>query len=344
MGRTLTFAAIDLGSNTCRLSVKSLEGGVWKTHHRYSSATRLGTELGTSNVFDSNAIERTLKAIGECQKRYQAYAPDYVRAVATEACRVAINSKELQARVYEEYGLTLEIISAEEEAYLCLCGCLEFVSKRKRYTLVFDIGGGSTELLLVENDAKHKNMFIRQIISLPFGVVRLTDSYDKHIHRVLPDIRNYVKENIQRCFGSAFLKSMSRNHKLQIIGCSGTATTAASLVLGLEHYDRDRVNGVRLRRAQLMNLSGYLGDNPPHKRDSYVGNYQMNLVPPGLAILLGICDACPTPSLQVADQGVRDGVIIDSAVKAGHIALDFTIVRPEIANTQSATEPLKIAS
>ncbi|USO01005.1 MAG: hypothetical protein H6849_02755 [Alphaproteobacteria bacterium] len=334
MGDQTIFAAIDLGSNTCRLSVKSLRNGIWKVLHAYSFATRLGTDLTKGNAFDDSALRRTVHVFAKYMKIVNLYHPHHMRAVATEACRVADNSHRLCETIRKEHNVHLDIITAEEEAYLSFCGCFSYINPRKSYAIVFDIGGGSTEVVLVENDTERKRMTVCKTLSLPFGVVRLTDDYGQHIPRVLENIRHHVRDQVLTCFGQHFLKNISRNHKLQLVGCSGTATTAAGLALGLPVYDREQVNGAILRRTQLLGLENYLLDSGKLLLGSLMKGSNLTLVPPGLAILLGICDACPVPSVRVVDQGVRDGVIVDLALKHKLLQLPYEIIRSDQKDNQ----------
>lgn len=317
------FAALDLGSNTCRLIFKKFHENNFKFIDSLSQTVRLAEGLHEHRNLSPQAIERALEVLRKCANKIQHYNPTYFRAVATEACRIAHNADKFLETIRHELQINIEVISPTEEAYLSLRGCEQLLDSRKPFAIVFDIGGASTEIMLVEIEKKKQRIRIHNTLSLPYGVVRVSETYGKYIQDVFPDIRQQVCDKISQHFNGKKLKSLARAHKLQLLGCSGTATTIAAIALKLKFYDRRLVDGARISLSAIHDLSRYIRAHPDllslfHK-ERYNPIGRRDLIEPGLAILQGICQVCAFPSLHVADRGVRDGIITDLAQSNGII-------------------------
>lgn len=311
------FAALDLGSNTCRLIVKKLTQGHLTFVDSVAQTIRLAEGIHEDQILTPAAIDRTGHALALCREKLDHYKPNFFRAVATEACRIAKNSHVIIDMAKNDFGIDLEVISAQEEAILSLRGCEELLDEKKNYAIVFDIGGASTEVLFVELQRKKHEITIHQTLSLPYGVVRISETYGKYMRDVFHDIRTQVSEKILSALGSFKIRSLARAHKLQLLGCSGTATTIAAMALNLRTYDRRIIDGARLTLKSIQVLSHSFHDATQWKKivesESFLSLGKQDLIEPGLAILMGICDISPFPSLRVADRGVRDGIIASLA-------------------------------
>lgn len=311
------FAALDLGSNTCRLMIKKRSLHQLVFVDSFAQTIRLAEGLDEHNRITKASMERTRHALEICKAKLLEHKPQFFRAVATEACRVAQNAHEVVDMARAQFGIDIEIISAEEEALLSLRGCEELLDDKKSHAIVFDIGGASTEVLFIEFSRKKHQVIIHCSLSLPYGVVRLRDTYGSYIRDVFHDIRTQVRDKILELLGPFKIRSLARAHKLQLLGCSGTATTIAALALDLTFYDRNAVDGSRIGIDAVEKLhTRYQMDHDEFKafeteKSPLLG--KRDLIEPGMAILLGICDVSPFPSLRVADRGVRDGIITQMA-------------------------------
>lgn len=311
------YAALDLGSNTCRLMIKRLSHNNLVFVDSYAQTIRLAEGIDQNNHISQASIDRTRLALENCKVKLDEHKPTFFRAVATEACRVASNAQELMEIARQEFGINIEIISAQEEALLSLRGCEELLDDKKSHAIVFDIGGASTEVLFLAFNRKKHEISIYCSLSLPYGVVRISETYGPYMKEVFANIRQQVRDKILELLGPFKIRALARAHKLQLLGCSGTATTIAALALNLKAYDRRIVDGCRIpidsieSLAQLFLNQDTSLQNLESEKSALLG--KRDLIEPGLAILLGICDVSPFPSLRVADRGVRDGIITDLA-------------------------------
>ena len=303
------YAAIDLGTNNCRMLVATPLGAGFKVVDCYSRITRLGEGLAASGMLSAEAMTRTVETLRHCAQRMERHGVTRARLVATEACRRAANLDEFTQRVASETGLTLDVIAAAEEAALALAGCAGLLDRPR--ALVFDIGGGSTELVWVDRGAGPPR--IKGLVSLPLGVVGLAESRGG-------DLAN--REGFERVVGETIerLAPFERRHQLgqalesgemQMLGTSGTVTTLAALHLGLERYDRRAVDGLDIDFAAIAAISRRLIAMTAEQRAMLgcIGPERADLVVAGCAILEAICRLWPLGRLRVADRGVREGVL-----------------------------------
>jgi exopolyphosphatase / guanosine-5'-triphosphate,3'-diphosphate pyrophosphatase len=321
-GNTPVIAAIDLGTNSCRLLVARIEGQSFRVIDSFSRVVRLGEGVQSTNLLHPDAIERTLEALRICQAKIIQNQASRIRAVTTEACRRATNSSELVQRALNELHLKIEVISAEEEARLALAGCGGVLNSRIPYAIAFDIGGGSTEVMwlkITEPRRLHRRRFpvieVIDYISLPYGVVTLSDRYhnDSTSSKIYQEIRtNISKQLIEFSHKNNIYEHLERR-KLQMVGTSGTVTTLAAINLGLERYDRKIIDGVYLNICDIHNISKMIFELAPEERSQHpcIGTGRSDLVVMGTAILEGICDTWPLLKLRVADRGVREGILMD---------------------------------
>ncbi len=313
------FAAIDLGTNSCRLLVCRFDGKI-RIIDSFSKVVRLGENLQTTKTLSEDAIERSLKALKMCVDKIESNRVTSMRAVTTEACRRALNSQVIVDRAREELGLNLEIISSEEEALLALVGCSGVFQNNIPYGLAFDIGGGSTEVMWVELSEDVKNFKIINWVSLPFGVVTLSDEYASHSTspRIYAHIREKVATELKIFAEKNRIQSYIMEKQVQMVGTSGTVTTLAAIHLKLSHYDRHVIDGIYLRTPDVRDITQSILHMPLKQRNAHpcIGLGRSDLVITGSAILEGILDAFDLPWLRVADRGVREGILVHLIRKA----------------------------
>ncbi len=321
-----TYAAIDLGTNNCRLLVARPDGDGFRVIDAFSRIVRLGEGLIVNEQLSEAAMDRTIDALRICAKKIDRNGTTRARAVATEACRRAANGRDFVERAFQGSGIQLEIIEAHEEARLALAGCAPLYDPPKGgegYALLFDIGGGSTQvtwLRLGERPAgsAHPNFEVLGVVSLPCGVVTLSERFG-----AVEDVAGFVchdKYSEILCHVGALLEPFEREHdiaahvaagRVQMVGTSGTVTTLTGVLLDLRRYDRARVDGQALTfddldrgRDRLMAL-----DRPGRVAHPCIGPQRADLVIAGCAVLHAICDAWPVGALRVADRGLREGIL-----------------------------------
>ncbi|WP_431312137.1 Ppx/GppA phosphatase family protein [Sphingomonas immobilis] len=304
------YAALDLGTNNCRLLIVRPQGAGFTVVDAFSRIVRLGEGLAASGRLSDAAIERTVAALKICSEKLRRRNVALSRAVATEACRRASNGADFIARAYAETGIHLDIISAEEEARLAVLGCHALIEPGEGPALVFDIGGGSTELVLV--DTRGPAPVVLDWHSAPWGVVSLTESTG---HGEGPDGRaaSYarMREVVAESF-AAFARRLPRGiERPRLLGTSGTVTTLASVHLGLSHYDRAAVDGLIVPAASMRRISSDLAAMDLAERSALpcIGTERADLVVAGCAILETILDLWPAERLGVADRGIREGIL-----------------------------------
>ena len=313
------YAALDLGTNNCRLLVARPAGTGFRVVDAFSRIVRLGEGLAASGALSEDAMARTLHALQICAGKIAARTVAAGRYVATEACRRAANCDEFLARVREEVGLDIEIISSTEEARLVVTGCAPLLNPRIPYAIVFDIGGGSTEIVWLRlwagRDRRPRRPQILGSVSLPFGVVTLTDRFGGA--EVSPSTyRAMVAGAVEA------LAPFERTHcilrhirtgRVQMLGSSGTVTTLAGIHLALPRYTRALVDGSMLTFPQISVVSAHLAglDLAGRAANPCIGRERADLVLSGCAILDAICVTWPVGRLRVADRGVREGILFD---------------------------------
>lgn len=314
------YIALDLGTNNCRLMVaRSYENG-FKVIDGYSRIVRLGENLSKTGELDDEAINRTLVALKACANKIERHRPKKLRLIATQACRSASNSEQFLARVKNEIGLELEIIDQRTEAELAVTGCGDLIEKDANGALMFDIGGGSSELAWLDfrggrPKAKSKiSASIRSWQSLEVGVVSIADKFGGRdvSKQKFEDMVGYVSDKLKAFKGRNKLKQMIKSHKIHLIGTSGTVTTLAGLHLGLERYDRSQVDGLMMRNIEVMDTMRVLVSMPYERRVAHqcIGADRADLVLPGCAIFEAIRREWTTEYIRVADRGLREGILI----------------------------------
>lgn len=309
------FAALDLGTNNCRLLIARPQGDGFAVVDAFSRIVRLGEGLASSGRLSDAAIERTIAALKICADKLRRRNVTLSRAVATEACRRASNGADFIARAYAETGILLDIISAEEEARLAVLGCHALIEPGEGPALVFDIGGGSTELVLV--DTRGDVPRVLDWHSAPWGVVSLTESAGHG-----PPGRDGGVEGRAASYArmrelvagsmAGFAARLPRDVAVpRLLGTSGTVTTLASVYLGLTHYDRAQVDGLIVPDTALRQISADLAAMDLRERAALpcIGTERADLVVAGCAILETIMDLWPAQRIGIADRGIREGIL-----------------------------------
>ena len=315
------YAAIDLGTNNCRLLIARPADENFVVIDAFSRVVRLGEGLAQTGRLSQDAMDRALGALHVCADKLKRRNVHLARSVATEACRRAENGAEFIERVRQETGIVLDIITAQEEARLAVLGCHILLEQGDGPAMIFDIGGGSTELVLVEN-ADGAIPHIRDWQSVPWGVVSLTETCGNEGHDPDGDpaarAARYarMRELVRDSFANFATRIGPRRgagpaHGLRLLGTSGTVTTLASLHLELPQYDRSAVDGLIVPAASMRGISERLSTMSPAERRALpcIGNERSDLVVAGCAILETILDLWPADRLGVADRGIREGIL-----------------------------------
>jgi exopolyphosphatase / guanosine-5'-triphosphate,3'-diphosphate pyrophosphatase len=308
------YAALDLGTNNCRLLVATPDAaGGFRVVDAFSRIVRLGEGLGQAGRLSPAAMSRTIDALRVCASKIRRGAVAGARSVATEACRRAANCDEFLARVADETGLVIETISSAEEARLVLQGCLPLFEEAPSYGLVFDIGGGSTEVVWVRLGPSQAE--ILDWISMPIGVVTLSErfgqgalspaDYDRLIAEVDAMLAPF-------CARHGIADAVARG-AVQMVGTSGTVTTLCGVNLRLPRYDRSVVDGTYLGFESIERICHMLRrmDCAGRAAQPCIGSERADLVVSGCAVLEAICKRWPVGRLKVADRGIREGILCE---------------------------------
>src|SRR5690349_11506760 len=315
-----TYGAIDLGTNNCRLLIARPTEGGFTVIDAFSRIVRLGEGLSRTGALSDDAMDRAVAALSVCADRLRRRNVSLSRSVATEACRRAKNGDEFAERVRSETGIALDIIEPAEEARLAVLGCHKLLEPGDGPALIFDIGGGSTELVLVDQvDGVPK---IRSWWSAPWGVVSLTES-EGRIALEGPDrLQAYgrMRERARRAFASFASTLPSDADGIRLLGTSGTVTTLASVHLALPAYDRRAVDGLHVSVDAIQKISSMIAGMEHEERAALpcIGRDRADLVVAGCAILEAIVEIWPAQKLGVADRGIREGILRSLMARDGH--------------------------
>jgi len=326
------YAALDLGTNSCRMLIAQPKGSQFHVIDSFSKAVQLGQGLEGSGRLSRSSMNRTISAMRICKQKLERHGVQRMRLVATEACRRARNGVAFVKQVNKETGLNLEIIKPEEEARLAVVSCAPLVSTKTEQLLVVDIGGGSTELVWVDLTKVPPRERPRSImrlhagfksdpgpfaaakvvdwISVPLGVATLRDQFaDVEDDAARFALMSWFFEENLADFSPYAAEQAKEN--FQIVGTSGTVTTVAASHLGLKRYDRTKVDGLRMTSDQIdAVIHGYLSLGPEGRRaDPRIGKDRQALIMSGSAILQALMRLWPTDRLSVADRGLREGLL-----------------------------------
>ncbi len=318
------YAALDLGTNNCRLLVARPSAEGLQIVDSFSRIVRLGEGLSATGRLGEPAIARTLAALSVCRDKIAARGVGRSRLVATEACRAAGNGPAFLDRVRDQTGLDVEVVDRETEASLAAEGCAALADEAAEGVVLFDIGGGSSEIVWLDRDrSAHGDKPVRERIrawtSLPLGVVSLADRFGGV--DVSPDCFGAMVRHVEAELSpfAARVKAEHRCGRFHLLGTSGTVTTVAGVFLGLPRYDRRRVDGLWMDRADVDDAVGRVRSMPFEARvaNGCIGPDRADLVLGGCAILEALRRTFPSERLRVADRGLREGILIQMMSRDG---------------------------
>ena len=317
------YAALDLGTNNCRLLIaQPTRPGQFRVVDAFSRIVRLGEGLAASGRLSDEAMDRSVEALKICAVKLKSRNIRRARLIATEACRAATNGESFLERVKLETGLDLEIINRETEARLAVSGCSSLVGREAKSVVLFDIGGGSSEIAVIrigDNRSSRLANHITHWTSLPVGVVTLSE---RHGGRdVTPESFQGMVSEVEGMLANfdCPAESAYAPEDFHLIGTSGTVTTLAGVHLDLPRYDRRRVDGVWLSDDEVTAMQARLlsWDFSARAANPCIGPDRADLVLAGCAILEAIRKRWPSRRMRVADRGLREGLLTDMMADDG---------------------------
>ncbi|KEQ09326.1 exopolyphosphatase [Pseudorhizobium pelagicum] len=319
------YAALDLGTNNCRLLIaQPTRPGQFRVVDAFSRIVRLGEGLAANRRLSNDAMDRAVDALKVCAAKLSTRPIRKMRLIATEACRAADNGEEFLSRVVRETGLDLEIIDRETEARLAVSGCSSLVGREARSVVLFDIGGGSSEIAVIRIDNNRSSRLANHIThwtSLPVGVVTLSE---RHGGRdVTPEVFEAMVTEVEGMLSSfhcpPVLAPQGGLDDFHLIGTSGTVTTLAGVHLDLPRYDRRKVDGLWLSDTEVTAMQAKLlsWGFADRAANPCIGPDRADLVLAGCAILEAIRRRWPSQRMRVADRGLREGILTDMMADDG---------------------------
>ncbi len=329
-----SYGALDLGTNNCRLLVARPSRRGLQVVDAFSRIIRLGEGVGSTGRLSEPAMMRTVEALKVCSSKLDRARVARSRLVATEACRIAENGMEFLERVRDEVGLDIELLTPESEARLAVAGCAALLDGRSDLALVFDIGGGSSELIWLDlsrrrtpwrrtiADRLETQSCIAAWTSLPVGVVTLAEQFGgRHVTReVFEAMVDHVLELLRPFEARYGFRDRIATRPAHLLGTSGTVTTVAGIHLGLRRYERSRVDGCWMRTAEARGVTERLLNCTYEERmaEPCIGRDRADLVLAGCAVLEAILRLWPCETLRVADRGLREGILALLMAEDGH--------------------------
>lgn len=326
------YGALDLGTNNCRLLLARPSRRSFHVVDAFSRIIRLGEGVSQTGRLSEHAMGRTMEALRVCARKLHRHHVARTRMVATQACRIAANGQTFIDKVRDNFGLDIEVLTPETEARLAVAGCATLIDPGADLVLVFDIGGGSSEIIWLDltrlsgrREGTPGRPDINDAIvaweSLPVGVVTLAEKFDGH--NVTPESFSAMSTSV-----SALLDPFEATHRFRerlagrsvhLLGTSGTVTTIAGVLLNLERYDRKRVDGIWLDVKDIDSVTArLLGQTYEERvREPCIGRERADLVLAGCAILDAILKLWPAERLRVADRGLREGILMRLMMEDG---------------------------
>jgi exopolyphosphatase / guanosine-5'-triphosphate,3'-diphosphate pyrophosphatase len=307
-------AALDLGTNNCRLLIASPgRDGTLRVVDSFSRIVRLGEGVAQSGALSDAAMERTVEALKICAQHIEKYDVRRIRAIATQACRQASNAQVLIDRVAEETGIALTIVTAEEEARLAAIGCAPLIGKDYEGALAFDIGGGSTEAIWLKREGNGASLV--HFASIPLGVMSLSETSRGSSFATMRDAMLARFRAVRREMDKVAPFDVARHH---LLGTSGTVTTLAGVAMGLPRYVRSKVDATWHDCRDILAVVDVLVglDRAGRVKLGCVGQERADLIVPGCAIFSAIRAVWPCTRLRVADRGLREGILRELMAEA----------------------------
>ena len=322
--REHVYGALDLGTNNCRLLLARPSRRGFRVVDAFSRIIRLGEGVVQSGRLSDEAMRRTIDALKVCATKLERARVRRARFVATEACRVATNGSEFIADVREKTGIDIEVLTPETEARLAVSGSAALIDSTCDYVLVFDIGGGSSELILLDltrwrrrggrsiDRLDAQNCMVAWT-SLPLGVVTLAERFGGR--HVTPDdfeaMVDHTMDMLRPFESEHAIAQKLDGRRVHMLGTSGTVTTVAGVQLKLLRYDRNRVDGCWLKSEDVRTVSYDLLCRSYEQlvAEPCIGRDRADLVLAGCAILEAVLRMWPCERLRVADRGLREGIL-----------------------------------
>ncbi|MBR5598625.1 MAG: Ppx/GppA family phosphatase [Alphaproteobacteria bacterium] len=309
------YVAIDLGTNSCRLVVATPTTTSFRVVETYSKVVRLGEGIIQDNELSLTAMRRTLQALKVCRGVIDEYMPIVSsRFVATAACRRAKNVASFVDMVKKEAGIELEVISSKEEARLSVVGCLPLLNRNIKRVLVFDIGGGSTQISLARVTDFGKT-FIEGFVSLPYGVVTISEAFAGHEMSKLEysTVLDRTQSILQEFENKHQIMDAIHNQEIQVIGTSGTVTVLGAVHLKLPRYNRSAVDGIAISQPEIVYTINKIKTMGAEGRCKHpcIGQSKSDLTIAGCAIIEALITFWPISEITVADRGIREGILLD---------------------------------
>jgi exopolyphosphatase / guanosine-5'-triphosphate,3'-diphosphate pyrophosphatase len=318
------YAALDLGTNNCRLLVAEPGPDGFRVVDSFSRIVRLGEGVAQSGSLNPAAMDRAIAALRICRQKLQERPIVRARLIATEACRRAGNGAMFLDRVHDEVGLDLEIIDRRTEAGLAVEGCSSLIDSGADGAVLFDIGGGSSEIVWLDRrNARRRGSPMRAWVSLPLGVVTLAERHggvevgEDVFEAMVADVRG----EFHRFRAGEALKQAVRSRGLHFLGTSGTVTTLAGVYLDLPRYDRRQIDGLWMDDGQIGEMMTKIRsmDYETRRNNPCIGRERADLVLAGCAIFEAIRREWPCERLRVADRGLREGILVRMMRADGHL-------------------------
>lgn len=324
LGEPPCYAALDLGTNNCRLLIATPAQSGFRVVEAYSRIVRLGEGLSQSGRLSEAAMDRALAALKVSGEKVRRRRVVKFRAIATQACRMAENGPSFVDRVARETGVRLQIISPQEEARLSVTGCVNLLDDRDEAALVVDVGGGSTELSWVDLAAWQAGAAppVRAWLSVPIGVVTLAERFPEGeiaTEGWFRQMVDHVKAEIAAFRRADPMKPIFEADRAHLVGTSGAITSLAGLHLDLPRYDRNRVDGIWMTRGDCEAAAGRLLALTATERAAQpcIGPDRADLVLAGAAILQAVQEEWPCERVRVADRGLREGILLSLMAERG---------------------------
>jgi exopolyphosphatase/guanosine-5'-triphosphate,3'-diphosphate pyrophosphatase len=306
-----TYAALDLGTNNCRLLVARPTAEGFRVVDAFSRIVRLGEGLSLTGRLSESAIERTVAALRICRDKMAARGVSRARTIATEACRSAENGGAFVDQVRDQLGVSLEIVDRETEAHLAAAGVGDLADREAKSIVMFDIGGGSSEIIWLGGDDRSRKGRVRAWESMRLGVVSLAEKFGgvDVTDEAFTEMTAYVGEALKPFVDK--VAEETRCDRFHLLGTSGTVTTIAGVHLNLPRYDRRAVDGLWLDREAVDAAIGRLRSMSYAERaaNACIGQERADLVLAGCAILEAIRIRFPADRLRIADRGLREGIL-----------------------------------
>ncbi|MBZ8134417.1 Ppx/GppA phosphatase family protein [Afifella sp. IM 167] len=322
-GRGPFYAALDLGTNNCRLLVAEPRGEHFRVVDSFSRIVRLGEGISRTGGLSSEAQQRAVEALKVCRQKLESRPIARTRLIATEACRSAGNGRDFLERVQDEVGLRLEMIDRRTEAHLAAAGCAPLLDPATEGAVLFDIGGGSSEIVWLDRRRGRHRGLVRAWASLPVGVVTLAERHGGV--DVTPEVFQAMVEDVRSEFfrfrARPALRKAVSERRFHLLGTSGTVTTLAGVYLDLPRYDRRSVDGLWMEEADIeammLKLRGM--DYEARIANPCIGRERADLVLAGCAIFEAIRTEFACTRLRVADRGLREGILMQLMRADGHL-------------------------